>query len=742
MICSVTSRAITCPPRIDRNRMKRRSGNRAERLVQIGLVAPAGEPDDPHLAEPVSAARGERREGRQRRRRASQLRRHDGERRRHVAQNQDGARLDDRLLFDGEVEILDPAVDVKDVMTGAETGGHRASRGRHPPIVRDDLLPSLRGLQPPNGKQPRRHGDPRRRSRLGSGQRLGNRPAEPDRGQVVVPGADGPAGREQRRGRSDGERERRPGGRRQPVALAPALPRDREDGQRQDRRADRQSERRREDGLAGQRLGEPGPDLQARPSEAGARIAAAAPSMQHDLTDDADGGEQNGLRHDLPDRRAMPGARSSRVGRICPSAQRKHDRRQQRQDEGRLLGEKRGQRGERGEKAAPTQERNQRAEDEDGRQQIGRRRKPERRGQVLGRQEHQGARAGRDGERPPERPQQDEDQSRRPRVQRQRRQRKRPERPGPSHSGQQPPDEHPEGPVVFAPVQVPDERQERIADVAGKRQEEMIVAEEGRRHEERGRGRPARPPPARAARPCGRASRCAAGELFGAPKVVRGVEVDEAQPVGIQRRQRLVVEPDRRQLREQLVQREAPTVEARVDGGARHELRSGRRAAPRAQPDAARGPRPRAFDRAAPSAAPAKGTADRPPGRPPPPGSLAAASAAEIPASGPAPDTRSGTTSTPRARQGAGSLATTSRRGKIGRRTASWRSATARPAISSSGLVAPPSRRAGPPAMIAAATLRMAMARGRSLGGQPPAGPASSGHAAARCWPGPARSRR
>ena len=61
--------------------------------------------------------------------------------------------------------------------------------------------------------------------------------------------------------------------------------------------------------------------------------------------------------------------------------------------------------------------------------------------------------------------------------------------------GEQPPDEHPERSVVLAAVQVPDERQERIADVAGERQEEVIVAEEGRRDEERhGRDEPDAPP--------------------------------------------------------------------------------------------------------------------------------------------------------------------------------------------------------------------------------------------------------
>ena len=59
-------------------------------------------------------------------------------------------------------------------------------------------------------------------------------------------------------------------------------------------------------------------------------------------------------------------------------------------------------------------------------------------------------------------------------------------------------------------------------------------------------------------------------------------------------------------------------------------------------------------------------------------------------------------------------------------------------------MVAPPSRRAGPPAMIAAATLPHGYGQGAlaARGGRRPAGPASSVRASGRCWPGPARSRR
>ncbi len=79
------------------------------------------------------------------------------------------------------------------------------------------------------------------------------------------------------------------------------------------------------------------------------------------------------------------------------------------------------------------------------------------------------------------------------RVQRERRERQTGQAP---RAAERPPEQHPERPVVLAPVQIADERQERIADVAREGQEEVIVAEEGRRGEKRhggdDRGAPAR----------------------------------------------------------------------------------------------------------------------------------------------------------------------------------------------------------------------------------------------------------
>src|SRR5204862_7434038 len=80
--------------------------------------------------------------------------------------------------------------------------------------------------------------------------------------------------------------------------------------------------------------------------------------------------------------------------------------------------------------------------------------------------------------------------------------------------------------------------------------------------------------------------------------------------------------------------------------------------------------------------------------------------------SGPLPAPRSGVTSTPRAAHGAGSLATTNTRASAAARNrSSCRSAIARPPTFRKGLATPPSRFAGPPAMIAPATFMAAPAR-------------------------------
>ena len=185
----------------------------------------------------------------------------------------------------------------------------------------------------------------------------------------------------------------------------------------------------------------------------------------------------------------------------APPVEPERQRRQDREDERRLLGQEGRQRGNRGERAPAAHEREQSGEDQHRGQEIGGGGEPERGRQVLRRQEHERRGADRDVARTPERAQETTEQDGGGRVQRERRGTEQRHAP---HAAERPPEQHPERPVVLPPVQIPDERQERIADVPREGQEEVVVAEEGRRCEkwhggdDRGSAQPERGQPPRA----------------------------------------------------------------------------------------------------------------------------------------------------------------------------------------------------------------------------------------------------
>ena len=300
--------------------------------------------------------------------------------------------------------------------------------------------------------------------------------------------------------------------------------------------------------------------------------------------------------------------------------------------------------------AAPARARAATPRTNDGRQQIGRRRKPERGRQILRRQEHQDARAGRDGRWPPELAQERRDQDGRrrhaapapPRA-------NGAERANPVRPGEQPP-ERASRAVGSTRRRAGPGRTARM-DCATWRANARKRWSSPKKVVETKKGTAATSPTA--ASPSSAAVAVARhGDrraISSARRRSSGVlRLTKLSPPGSSAASVGVVEPDGRQLRQQLVQREPPAGQARVDDGARRERRSERRAAPRARPGAGPGRRPPgARSRSAASSAgdrngrsPARQTTAS--------ASPAASSAAESPASGPAPATRSATTSTPR----------------------------------------------------------------------------------------------